>query len=68
MNALERLSLFCYFGGLFSVFVGVVVALIDLLNADWRHIQTGIFIFASGYALFKIGSKISAIVASEQGR
>ncbi len=65
-NALEKLSLFCHFGGLFSVFVGIVVSLMDLINSDFKHIQTGIYIFATGYAIFKIGAKITAVLAAEK--
>ncbi len=66
INDLEKLSLYCHFGGLFSVFVGIVVSLMDLINGDFKHIQTGIYIFATGYAIFKIGAKISAVLAEEK--
>lgn len=67
MNALEKLSVFCHFGGLFSTFIGIVVTLMDLLNSDFRHVQTGIYIFATGYALYKIGARISLVLMSEKG-
>lgn len=66
VNALEKLSLFCHFGGLFSVFIGIVVILMNLVSSDFKHIQVGIYIFVTGYALFKIGARITAIVADEK--
>ena len=64
-KSLESLSLFCHYCGVFSVFIGVVVAFMDLLNGDFGHIQIGIFLFAVGYALTKISSRITQILLSE---
>lgn len=64
-NSLERLSLFCHFSGLFSVFLGMVVAFFDVMNGDIKHVQVGIYVFITGYALVKISSKISAILIDE---
>ena len=66
--ALEKLSIFCHFCGLFSTFIGIVVGLMELLNSDFRHMQTGLYIFATGYALYKIGARIAKVVASEKGQ
>jgi hypothetical protein len=65
IKSLERLSLFCHFSGLFSVFIGLAVAFMDLLNRDVRHVQVGIYVFITGYALAKISAKISSILLSE---
>ena len=64
-KSLERLSLLCHVCGLFSVFLGLVVAFIDLLNNDMRHIQIGIYVFFTGYALVKISSRISKVLFDE---
>jgi len=66
LNSLERLSLFCHFGGLFSVFAGIAVALMNLLDGDFRNMQNGVFIFITGYALFKIGARLTQIVETEK--
>ena len=66
IRSLERLSLLCHFVGLFSVFVGMIVALLDLKNGDMKHIQVGIYVFSTGYALVKVSAKISAILIDEQ--
>ena len=58
--------MFCHLGGLFSVFLGIIVIFIDLLNNDLTHIQVGLYIFVSGYALVKIAAKISDILISER--
>ena len=64
-KSLESLSLFCHYCGIFSVFIGAVVGLMDLLKGDFGHIQVGIFLFAVGYALVKISSRITEILISE---
>ena len=64
-KSLESLGLFCHYCGIFSVFIGVVVTFMDVLNGDFGHIQIGIFLFAVGYALVKISSRITEILFSE---
>lgn len=63
---MERLSIFCHIGGVITVFLGILVALMDLLNRDFRHIQVGIFICVTGYALVKISSRIEKILLEEK--
>jgi len=65
-NALESLSWFCHLCGLFSVFIGMTVTLLNFLDKDFMHIQSGIYIFVTGYALVKISKKISNILNSER--
>ena len=64
--SLERLSIFCHIGGVITVFLGALVILMDLLNGDFRHIQVGIFICVTGYALVKISSRIENILLKEK--
>ena len=66
--ALERLSLFCHIVGLFSVFIGLVVSFMELLSGNIIRMQTGLYIFITGYALVKISSKIAKVLLSEQHR
>ena len=49
----------------FIIAVGVVIAFMDFLKRDFAHIQVGIFLFAVGYALVKISSRITEILISE---
>lgn len=65
IRALERLSMFCHLVGLFSVFIGMVVTFLDVLNGDFRHVQVGLYTFSTGYAFVKISSKLSAILLDE---
>lgn len=65
-KSLDRLSLFCHIGGIITVFLGILVCLMDLLNHDFRHIQVGIFICATGYAFVKISSRLEEILRSEK--
>jgi len=65
IQSLERLSLLCHFVGLFSVFLGMVVSFLDLMNGDVRHIQVGLYVFVTGYAFVKISAKIAAILLDE---
>lgn len=65
VKSLESLSLFCHYCGIFTVFIGIVVGFMDMLKGDFGHIQVGIFLFAVGYALVKISSRISEILLSE---
>lgn len=64
-RALESLSLFTHICGIFSVFIGLTMAFMDILNKDMRRIQMDFYIFFTGYALVKIGSKLAQIVVSE---
>jgi hypothetical protein len=65
-KALEGLSLFCHVGGLITVYLGIIVVFMDMIGGDFRHIQVGIFICATGYALVKISAKIAAILFTER--
>jgi uncharacterized membrane protein HdeD (DUF308 family) len=68
LKILENLSLFCHFSGIITVFLGIVVILMDLSNKDFAHIQIGFFVLATGYALVKISSKISRVICDEENR
>ena len=65
VKSLESLSLFCHYCGIFTVFIGAVITFMDVLKGDFGHIQVGIFLFAVGYALVKISSRITEILISE---
>lgn len=65
-RSLENLSLFCHFTGLFSVFIGLVMGFMTVMNADKRFLQMAIYIFFSGYANVKIANKIGDIVRRER--
>jgi hypothetical protein len=64
--SLERLSLFCHIGGVITVFLGILVVLMDLLDGDFRHIQVGIFICVTGYVFVKISLRIEQILFKEK--
>lgn len=64
-RSVENLSLFCHIGGLITIFLGILVGGMDILNNDFRHIQVGIFIFATGYAFVKISSTLTYILSTE---
>ena len=65
VRALENLSLYCHVSGVLTVFLGIIVILIDLSNKDFDHIQVGFFVLATGYAFVKISTKISRILRAE---
>ncbi len=64
-KSLENLSLFCQIAGVITVFLGLVVIFLDLINGDFTHIQVGFFILANGYALIKISAKLSKVLYDE---
>ena len=66
VRALSKLSAFCRYAGIISVFLGILVLFVDVLNRDWSHMQTGLFIFVSGYTFLKIGTKISSVLFDER--
>jgi len=68
VKTVETLSLFCHVSGIITVFLGIVVILMDLVNNDFNHIQIGFFILAVGYAFVKISSQLSAVLRNEQDR
>ena len=66
IKTLENLSLYSHFGGLFTVFIGVIVVFVDVLNGDFSHIQIGIYIFATGYAFVKISQRLTQVLIDER--
>ena len=68
VKTLDNLNLFCHFSGVITVFLGILVILMDLSNRNFTHIQIGFFILAVGYAFVKIALKISRVVCDEEKR
>ncbi|MCK4881568.1 MAG: hypothetical protein KAS92_00930 [Candidatus Omnitrophica bacterium] len=68
VKTLENLSLFSHFSGIITVFLGIVVILMDLSNKDFAHIQIGFFVLVVGYAFVKISAKVSRVVCDEEKR
>jgi uncharacterized membrane protein HdeD (DUF308 family) len=66
VKSLENLSLFCHVSGVITVFLGIIVILMDLVNNDFAHIQVGFFVLATGYAFVKISSKLEKILNDEK--
>jgi len=66
VKVMENLSLYSHFGGMFSVFVGLVVVFIDFLNGDFAHIQVGIYIFVTGYAFVKVSQRLTQVLIDER--
>jgi len=65
VNALEQLSLFSHFGGTFTVYMGIITILLNLLSDNVSNIVVGVYILAVGYALVKISAKISSVLNDE---
>lgn len=66
IKALHKLSAFCRYVGMISVFLGIAIVAMDVAFRDWLHLQVGIFVFASGYAYVKIGAKVSSLIFDER--
>jgi len=66
IKTLENLSLFCHFSGIITVFLGIIIILLDLSNKDFGHIQIGFFVLAAGYSFTKISSTISRVMRDEE--
>lgn len=66
VKSLRDLTLYGHISGLITIFLGMVVVAMDLMNSDFRHIQVGIFICAAGYAFVKIAQKIEAVLLTER--
>lgn len=65
-RSLEYLSLYGHISGLVTIFLGIIVIGMDILNSDFRHVQVGIFICVVGYAFVKIAQKSETILLSER--
>ncbi len=65
-KSLEYLSLYGHISGLITIFLGIIVIVVDILNSDYRHVQVGIFICVVGYAFVKIAEKSETILLSER--
>ena len=63
---LENLSLFCHMGGLVMIFLGILVGVISLVSKQFGQIQSGIYVFISGYAFVKISGTIARIIKDEE--
>ena len=46
IKSLEKLSLFCYLCGLISVFLGILVVFMDVINKNFTHITIGACVLA----------------------
>jgi len=68
IEILENLSLFCHVSGIITVFLGIIIILMDLAGSNFMHIQAGFFILVTGYAFVKISTKLSVILHSERDR
>lgn len=68
ISTLDRMANTAQFGGMISAVIGIAVTLMDLFNKDFRHIQSGIYILITGYALNKMGKAIQKIVIEEEHR
>ena len=66
VKSLEYLSLYGHISGVITVFLGIIVIAMDLLNNDFHHIQVGIFICVVGYAFVKIAEKSETILLAER--
>lgn len=66
IKKLERLGVFTLGGGMINILLGMLIVFVDLTSKDFKHIQVGIFIFAIGYALTKIGTQLSQIATEEK--
>lgn len=66
MTTLENLSVFCHGSGIITIFLGIIVILLDISRKDYTHIQIGFFILITGYAFVKISVKLSKIVLEEK--
>ena len=64
-KSLESLSWSCHLCGMFSVFIGLSLTLLNLIGKNWMNMQASLYILATGYALVKISSKIERILRSE---
>jgi len=65
-KVLENLSLFCHVSGTITIFLGIIIILMDLLYKDYTHIQIGFFILVVGYAFVKISFKLSIVLYDEK--
>ncbi len=65
-KSLEYLSLYGHISGLITIFLGIIVIAMDLINSDFHHIQVGIFICVVGYSFVKIAEKSETILLSER--
>lgn len=66
IKELRKLSMFCQYSGLIFIFLGIVVIFVDFINHNRMHLQTGFFIFMSGYTFHKTGQKVSKILFDER--
>jgi hypothetical protein len=64
--SLERLSLYCHLCGIVTIFLGILTIGLNLVAQDFRNMQSGIFIFAVGYAFTKISSRLQSIIYEEK--
>ncbi len=66
IKILRKLSFFCRYSGMVSLFAGILIIFLDVFFRNWIHAQLGFYIFVSGYANAKIGQKLSSVLFDER--
>ncbi len=64
--SLERLSTICDICGFFSVLIGFIIIVIDLLEQNYLHVQVGIYVFVTGYGMVKSSHRIAKVLITER--
>ena len=64
--SLERLSTICDICGFFSILIGFIIIVIDLLENNYLHLQVGIYVFVSGYGMVKTSHQIAKVLITER--
>lgn len=64
--SLERLSTICDICGFFSVLIGFIIIVIDLLEKNFMHVQVGIYVFVTGYGMVKTSHRIARVLITER--
>jgi len=64
--ALERLSTICDICGFFSILIGFIIIVLDLLENNYFHLQVGIYVFVSGYGMVKTSHQLARVLVTER--
>jgi len=65
---LEKLGLYCYVGGIITVFLGIFIIFVNMLAEGVKQTQDGLFILIVGYAFIKISARITKITNVEKSK
>lgn len=66
LTKLEILNAFCQLGGFIMLCVGIVIAVLELIDQDFPYVVVGVFVAIIGWAFLNISDRLTMIIIAER--